>query len=363
VLRPGSTVVLWGERLGWRDPAALDALSACARALRLDADGAGLIEVPEATNARGLREAGMVPVAAPGLAETESGGGAAAIREALAAGELEAAIVANANPVREYPGGPAWDEALAKAKFVVAISAFDDASAQHANVVFPAESHAEKEGTVTHPDGRLQRLRPSIPHPDNVRPGWQVLSELAARLGDETDIDSAPEALTALTAEVPFYAGLTPEEIGGRGIRWQECEASSAYPRTPEAVSRTQASSAASANGGLALGTYRDLWAAEVTDRSPALRFLAPRQTLEIAPADAERIGVAQGDEVEVRSNGTSVRARVAIRERMRPGAAFMLEATVEANANALSAAESIEVVRVGARAEAPEPEAEGVAG
>jgi anaerobic selenocysteine-containing dehydrogenase len=55
-----------------------------------------------------------------------------------------------------------------------------------------------------------------------------------------------------------------------------------------------------------------------------------------------------QGEEVDVRSNGTSLRARVAIRERMRPGAAFLIEATVEANANALSPADSIEVVRAG---------------
>ena len=57
-----------------------------------------------------------------------------------------------------------------------------------------------------------------------------------------------------------------------------------------------------------------------MTDRSPALRFLAPQQTLELAPADAERLGLAQGDEVDVRSNGTSVRARVAIRERVQAG-------------------------------------------
>ena len=74
------------------------------------------------------------------------------------------------------------------------------------------------------------------------------------------------------------------------------------------------------------MGTYRDLWAAEVTERSPALRFLAPRQTLELAPADADRLGVKVCDEVDVRSNGTSVRARVALRERIRPGAGFLIE-------------------------------------
>ena len=66
-----------------------------------------------------------------------------------------------------------------------------------------------------------------------------------------------------------------------------------------------------------------------------ALRFLAPAQTVELAPSDGERLGVAEGDEVEVRSNGSSVRARVELRERMRPGAAFLIEATATENANA----------------------------
>ena len=99
---------------------------------------------------------------------------------------------------------------------------FGNASGGHADVFLPAETHAEKEGTVTHPDGRVQRLRPSVPHPGETRHGWQWLAELAARLGHETGIDSAPEALAAIAADVPFYAGLTHEEIGGGGVRWQE---------------------------------------------------------------------------------------------------------------------------------------------
>ena len=96
------------------------------------------------------------------------------------------------------------------------------------------------------------------------------------------------------------------------------------------------------------MGTYRDLWASEVADRSPALRFLAPRQTLELAPVDADRLGVAQGDEVDVRSNGTSLRARVILRERVRPGSGFLIEGTVKANANALEPGELVEVTKAG---------------
>ena len=74
---------------------------------------------------------------------------------------------------------------------------FEDASTKHADVVFPAESYAEKEGTVTHPDGRLQRVRPGVPNPGRARPTWEVLVELSALLGEETGIDSVKEALEA----------------------------------------------------------------------------------------------------------------------------------------------------------------------
>jgi NADH-quinone oxidoreductase subunit G len=361
-LSPGSTVIVGGERLG---AAGLATLLDCARALRLESDGAGLIGVPEGSNARGLREVGCLPDAGPGLSETPGGLDAGGIREALRSGELEAAFLVHADPVRDFAAGPAWSEALGAATFVLAISMFENASTRHADVVFPAESYTEKEGTVTHPDGRLQRLRPGVSHRDRVRFVWEVLAELSALLGDETGIDSAPEALAAIAAEVPFYAGITPEEIGGLGIRWPERDAASRFPSREEAgavgspglasddvltprVGTSRGRGTAKPTGpGLQLGTYHDLWAAEVTERSPALRFLVPRQTLEVAPADAERLGVAGGDEVEVRSNGTSVRARVAIRERIKPGAGFLIEGTTEENANVLAGAETVEIARV----------------
>jgi NADH-quinone oxidoreductase subunit G len=319
VMRPGSAVIVWA---GHADPAVVE----CAR--KLDAK---LLEVPAGANGRGLREVGCLPVAGPGFSETAAGLDATDVCTALTERDLDAAFLVDADPVRESSDGPAWSEALGKAKFVLAISMFEDASTKHADVVFPAESYAEKEGTITHPDGRLQRVRPGVPNPGRVRPTWEVLVELSALLGEETGIDSAPEALAAIASEVPFYAGITEEEIGGRGIRWQDREAAGESApwgprRTRDAEARPDEPPEASSNGGLRVGTYRDLWAAEVTERSPALRFLRPKQTLELAPADAARLGIAGGEEVDVRSNGTSVRARVAVRERVRPGSGFLIE-------------------------------------
>jgi NADH-quinone oxidoreductase subunit G len=335
ILKPGSTVFVWGG-------SETHALADCARALGLDADGGGLIEVPDGANGRGLREVGCLPIAGPGFSEVEQGLDAPAIRDGLEAGSLEAAVLINADPIRDFAGGPAWGDALGKAEFVLAVSMFEDASTRHADVVFPAESYAEKEGTVTHPDGRLQRLRPGVPSPGSVRPTWEVLAELSALLGEETGIESAPDALAAIASEVPFYGGITHEEIGGTGVRWQERNNSAdilasgsgvgGFGREPGGRStRPTRDSVPSPNdsslgGGVCVGTYRDLWAAEVTERSPALRFLAPKQAVELAPRDAARLGLASGDEVDVRSNGTSVRAQVSIHERVRPGSGFLIE-------------------------------------
>jgi len=319
VLRPGSAVIVWAGQ----PSAALVSLA--------EKVGAKLLEVPAGANERGLREVGCTPVAGPGLAETREGLGAQDICDALTEDGLDAAFLVNADPVRDAPNGPAWTEALSKADFVLAISMFEDASTKHADVVFPAESYAEKAGTVTHPDGRVQRVRQGVPNPGRARPTWEVLVELSALLGEETGIDSVTEALARIASEVPFYEGITEDEIGGLGIRWQERDAANKFPPAPGQPSEGSSGGPPGdgptpADGNLRAGAYRDLWAAEVTDRSPALRFLAPKQTIELAPHDAERLGIGGGDEVDVRSNGTSVRARVAIRERVRPGSGFLIE-------------------------------------
>ena len=383
-------VIVWGSRLatGPGSQDAAEALLDLASSLRLgEREGSGLIEVPETANGRGLREAGCSPGAGPGLTDAPAGRTAPEIRTALESEDLTAAILANVDPVRDFPDQAGWRSALQKADFLVAISMFENESTAHADVVFPAESHAENEGTVTHPDGRLQRVRPNAPHPGNIRPGWQVLVELSAALDHETGLDSAPEVFEALAAEAPFLASMTYEEIGGTGIRWQTRDAKPSWIEGAGTPSTGTAGAAAERSGepppplggvrpgegvpapssgdgsseepptpshgsGLKLGTYRDLWSGEVTERNPSLEFLAPKQRLELAPSDAERLGVEHGQPVSVTSNGHAVEAHVAIRERMKPGAGFLIEGTAENNANLLAGAIEVEVHPAGGAAE-----------
>lgn len=324
-------VILYGERLvsGPRAAEAAHALLDLARGLHLLAGrpGGGLLTVPNETNGRGLAEAGVLPNAGPGYAEVASAGrDAAGIAEAVRGGELAALYLLHADPLVDLPGRAAWDAALERATTVIAHASFlTDGIREHATVVFPAESYAEKEGTLTHPDGRVQRLRPAIGHPGETRAEWSVIAEVAQRAGVDLGVRTGPAATAQLVDAVPFYAGLTLDEIGGRGVRWQDRETVAAFPAVDVQPSTADGVPAAAvANGRLRLGTFRSIWNATEVKVSPALRFLHPTLRLEIAPADAQRLELFQGDHVVVGSEGQVVDATVAVRADAPEGTVFL---------------------------------------
>jgi NADH-quinone oxidoreductase subunit G len=385
-------VVLWGERIAREGDGATTALLDLADALDLAGkEGGGLLEIPELTNARGLREAGCLPDAGPGLTRPTSsphlgsdagrvGLGTEEIREALESRELKTLLLFGVDPLRDFADTAAWQRALAAADHLVVFSTFENATTAMADIVFPLETHAEKDGTITHPDGRLQRVRPSASRPGDIRPNWGVLAELSLALGHDTGITSQPSAFAALTDAVPFYEGITDAEIAGRGVRWQDRDAASALPGATgtdspgphsrgvpgESAPPSPASSQGTSDpgsigtpregepsdpGSLVLGTYRDLWAGPITELNPPLSFLQPQQRVEVSLSDAERLGLSSGDEVDVSQNGTSVRAQVAVRERIEQGVCFLIEGTAEGNANGLlnGSPVSVTIEKVGA--------------
>ena len=344
----GRVVVVWGERILGELGAATTLLE-LAQTLKLaKAEGAGLLEIPETANARGLREAGCLRDAGPGLSEVAvSGEATEEIPTALAFGKLSALVLFGVDPLRDFPGTRIWEEAITTADFVVCFSMHENATTAKADVVFPLETHAEKDGTVTHPDGRLQRVRPSAGRPGEVLPNIQVLAALSAALGHDTGIDSQPSAFAALKAAVPFYADVDDAELGGRGLRWQETPAAASAPRPQQGETIREAGIVGiplSSGGDLLLGTYRDLWAGPITELNPPLRFLTPRQRLEVSPADAERLGLASGDPVRVARNGIGIEGVVQIKERVAEGVCFLAEGVAEGNANELLQAGPVRV-------------------
>ena len=204
---------------------------------------------------------------------------------------------------------------------------FGNASGGHADVFLPGESHAEKEGHG-HPPGR-PRPAPAPKRPASGRhpprlavagraglpPGPRDRHRLRARGARRR---SPPKSRSTQASPTRRSAARASAGRSARRRSWPAAPggglgstAERRRQRRPEADPtrrRRRRGTRGPSDGGPStrLGTYRDLWAHEVTERSPALRFLMPAQTLELSLADAERLGVAQGDEVKVRSNGHS---------------------------------------------------------
>ena len=145
---------------------------------------------------------------------------------------------------------------------------------------------------------------------------------------------------------VPFYAGITLEEIAGRGVRWVERDDFVSPAWETVSLDIPQAAPAAS-DGKLRLGTYRPLWAAKEVDLSPVLQFIRAKQIAELSPIDAAALGINEGDQVEV-GNGSRVRANVKLRDAVPAGSVFLAEATAENNANVLTHG-LVEIHRIGA--------------
>jgi NADH-quinone oxidoreductase subunit G len=374
----GRVVVIWGERIAREDGAAEALLDVAKATSMATTDGGGLLEIPDTTNARGLRETGCLPDAGPGLSDTTAGLSTEEIRAALISGEITSLILFGADPLRDFPDTPAWEEALTAADLVVSFSMHENATTAKSDVVLPLETHAEKDGTVTHPDGRLQRVRPSASRPEQVRSNITVLSELAAKLGLDTGIDSQPTAFAALTNAVSFYNGISDSDVGGRGLRWQDRQGATSdrtgtedpgpggavggdSPDTqrdapismvqpnpaPRGVASAESPPTAPStvtDDNLLLGTYRDLWAGPITELNPPLKFLTPHQRLEISPQDAQRLDLKNGEAIRVSQNGSSITAAALIKERVSPGVCFLAEGVGGANANALLNGGPVEV-------------------
>ncbi|HEY2637559.1 MAG TPA: molybdopterin dinucleotide binding domain-containing protein, partial [Solirubrobacteraceae bacterium] len=230
-------------------------------------------------------------------------------------------------------------QALERASLVVAhATLLTEALREHADIVFPAQSYAEKEGTLVHPDGRVQRLRQAIGNPRETRGEWQVLGDVAARVGLDLEVRTASMASAQLMAAVPFYAGLSLDSIGARGVRWPETVAAAGLiAGTPGPFELDDPPAPGETNGALRVGTFRPIWAAPEVEASPALRFLAVRQRAELSPEDAARLGLTSGQRVVLADDEAELEAEALVRAAVPPGTVFLEEGLERHPANALA--------------------------
>lgn len=346
-------VIVWSEGLAATAAGGSPVAALCNLAGRLrlgERAGAGLLQMPLHANGRGLAEAGFVSDFGGGLAERETPGKSAAeIRDGLG-DEIGALILMKTDPLTESTDAAVWQRQIAKAASVISFTTWlDPAGERFADVVFPAETGPEQEGTVTHPDGRLQRLRQTVERAGRVNAGWWVIGELAKRLGVDLGVKVVGQATAQLAGGVGIYAGITTSEIGGTGVRWQDRPAAANLPAPAgEIFELAVPAVAARPDGRLRLAVFKTLWSGGEVAHSDVLRPLAagPRR-VELAPADGLRLGIESGDSVTLKTERGTLTADAALRDAIPAGTAFLQADGSDEFRDAIGAAtELVEVVK-----------------
>ena len=311
-LRPGKTLVIWGEGLG-RGPDGAAALGSlleiCERARLLAPTAAARSRSPTAPTPAALARSAACP--APARASPRPTPAATSRRSAGPARRRARRRHPRRTPTRSAtsPTGPAgprrcaapapWSRSRAsrtrRPRPPTSSSRPRPTRRRRAPSPTPtaASSACAPPSRTRASCARSGRCSPSSPRPSATRP----------------EIDSAPEALDAIAAEVPFYAGLTPDEIGGTGVRWQDARGGARRSPTGCAGRR-------SSRGARPVGCGRERWASPRDLSRPLGRRGHRAQPGAAVPRAraagragagrrASASGSADGDEVEVRSNGT----------------------------------------------------------
>jgi predicted molibdopterin-dependent oxidoreductase YjgC len=181
----------------------------------IDRPGAGVGPLFEDANSLGARDMGLLPDALPGYrAPTETG---LPYAEMLSSPEVKALYVMGANPVRHVSELPVKD-------FLIVQDVMLTESAQQADVVLPAVTFAEKEGSMTNIDHHVQVIRRALRPLPGAKADWEILIEMARRLGKPWSYNHPRDVLLEIAHTNPFYAGLTLEGLGLQGVRTQEEE-------------------------------------------------------------------------------------------------------------------------------------------
>jgi NADH-quinone oxidoreductase subunit G len=140
----------------------------------------------------------------------------------------------------------------------------------------------------------------------------------------ELRVLTAGMAWQQIGAAVPAYAGITLDDIGGRGVRWPERNPGAASDADFGPFGLDAPPAAVSPNGVLRLGTYRSIWDAPEVEAAPALAFAHADGHVELSPRDAERLNVFQGETVLVAAGDRTVEATVALRNAIPEGSVFL---------------------------------------
>ena len=283
----------------------------------------------------------------PGLTVTE-------MFDAAHDGQVKAMWIIGENVALSDPDSTHVREALEHLDFLVVSELFMTETAQLADVALPAASFAEKDGTFTNTERRVQRVRKAIEPPGHARADWEIVCDLAQRMSATPDWNyNAPsQIMDEIASLTPQYAGIAYERLETSGLQWPV--PSQEHPGTPilhtekftrgkglfSPVEHQEPAETPDAEFPFTLTTGRILQhyhTGSMTHRVPGLETLAPEEHVEVNPNDAARMGLNDSDWVRVTSRRGTVKARVWLTERVGPGLVFMTFHYAEALGNVLT--------------------------
>jgi formate dehydrogenase alpha subunit len=270
----------------------------------------------------------------PGLYEVEF------FQQALT-GKIKALYCVGSDPAFTIADATKVQEALEAMEFVVFQDIFLTGSAQYADVVLPGTSFAEKDGTFTNLERRVQRIRKAIEPIGEARPDWLITCQIAERMGAQGfDYTDPSQVLDEIGEMTPSFAGISFERLENGSIQWP-CSGPDheGTPRlhvekfnTPSGkgnftpLAYIPPAEHADEEYPFILTTGRHLYHYHLamTSRVPGLVALYPEEEIWINPSDAGKLGVGSGDRVKVASRRGEVVVRARVTDQVAPGVNYM---------------------------------------
>jgi len=254
-------------------------------------------------------------------------------------GRIKGMYIAEEDVVTSFPNPDLVREALTSLDFLVVHDMFLTETAKQAKVVLPALSFAEKEGTITNFEGRVQRLRKAIQPPDSILPDWEVMVKLADALGSTMSYSSIQQVSDEIGEIVPFYSAADRRESAARGAYRTSLDADPSKTRRlykghfpcgfgrftpvqyrPQAEVQSDGYSMTLLTGSILYHSGNG----SRSSMSQRLRQFSPESYIQISRHDAELIGIEQNDRVRVISPSGEVNAAASISDTQAEGTLFM---------------------------------------
>ena len=232
-------------------------------------------------------------------------------------GRIRGLLIVGENPMMSYPDQNSVKQALVSLEFLVVCDIFPTETTELADVVLPAASFAEKDGTFTSTERRIQLVRRALPPCGESRPEWEVVSDLLSRFGVPADYRSPADVMEEIARVTPIYGGVSYDRLEAGGLQWP-CP-SRDHPGTGilhaekfsiglarfRPVEHKEPFEAPDDEFPLLLTTGRSLYhfhTGTMTRRTSLLEREVPGPYVEMNPEDAQKSGVRNGQKVVVES-------------------------------------------------------------